>query len=425
MGIKIADTSGQDIVRERTPRARWWRIGWPLAVVALVIAVAVPLFSQWSQAETSVPRERLRLAIVTQGDLTRDVSIQGRVVAAVSPTLYSPAQGTITYHVDAGDQVEQGQLLVSVESPELESQLEQENASLESAVVALERQQIQVRKDELEARKAVDMARVTLTAAEREKRRADLAWENNAISQIDYEKAQDDLENARLVYNHAVADADLNSDALAFELQTRQLEVSRQQSLVTDLQRQVLALNIISPVSGIVGNRELDQKNQVAKNQSVLSVVDLTAFEVEMAIPESYADSLAIGMDAEITYNGVVHPANLVAISPEIRDNQVVGNVRFADTMPSSLRQNQRLTTRILLDHKPNVLTLRRGQFLESGGGRIAYVVRDGVAERTTIEIGATSMSAVEIVSGLAVGDEVIVSSIEPFGEASTVRLTD
>lgn len=422
--IKIADTSGQDVVREVQKSRRWglWLSG---AVAVVLLILAFPIVSDWSQAQASVPLDRIRIATVTQGDLTRDVSIQGRVIAAVSPTLYSPAEGTVTYHVDAGDQVELGQLLVTIDSPELKSRYEQEQASLDSAQVALQRQEIQTRKAELEAQRDIDMARVTFTAAEREKRRADEAWAARAISQIDYEKAQDDLENARLVYEHSVADAKLEAETQVFELQTRQLEVNRQTALAEDLARQVTALNILSPVNGLVGNRELDQKNQVGRNQPVLNVVDLTAFEVEIAIPESYADSLAIGMAAEVSYNGTLYHAQLVSISPEIRDNQVIGNVRFMDQMPPSLRQNQRLTTRIILDEKPNVLQVSRGQFLETGGGRIAYVVRDGLAFRTPIETGVTSLSSVEVIGGLNAGDQIIISSIEPFGDADTVRITD
>ncbi|PTB82956.1 efflux transporter periplasmic adaptor subunit, partial [Pseudidiomarina aestuarii] len=313
--IKIADTSGQDVVRE-VPKSRRWGLWLSGAVAVVLLILAFPIVSDWSQAQASVPLDRIRIATVTQGDLTRDVSIQGRVIAAVSPTLYSPAEGTVTYHVDAGDQVELGQLLVTIDSPELKSRYEQEQASLDSAQVALQRQEIQTRKAELEAQRDIDMARVTFTAAEREKRRADEAWAARAISQIDYEKAQDDLENARLVYEHSVADAKLEAETQVFELQTRQLEVNRQTALAEDLARQVTALNILSPVNGLVGNRELDQKNQVGRNQPVLNVVDLTAFEVEIAIPESYADSLAIGMAAEVSYNGTLYHAQLVSISP-------------------------------------------------------------------------------------------------------------
>lgn len=360
--IKLADTSGQDVVRT-TRNKRPWKLIISLSIVLVVAVAALPALSKWSQTEHAVPRERIRIATVTRADLTRDVSIEGRVIAAVAPTLYSPAEGTVTYHVDAGDTVAKGQLLASIESPELESRLAQEQASLDAATVDLERQRIETRSAKLQTQRDIDMARVTFNAAEREKRRADEAWKTKAISEIDFEKAQDDLENAKLVYDHAVASAQLAADAQVFELQTSELQVVRQQALVDDLQRQVASLAIHSPVKGLVGNREVDQKNQVARNQAVLGVVDLTAFEVEIAIPESYADDLAIGMAAEVNYAGTVYAAQLVAISPEIRDNQVIGNVRFVDTMPDALRQNQRLTTRIILAQKADVLQVSRGQF--------------------------------------------------------------
>jgi HlyD family secretion protein len=72
--------------------------------------------------------------------------------------------------------------------------------------------------------------------------------------------------------------------------------------------------------------------------------------------------------------------------------------VRFGEHKPAGLRQNQRLTTRILIDEHPNVLMVERGPFVDSGAGRVAYIVRNGVAERTAIQVGATSFNAVELV---------------------------
>jgi HlyD family secretion protein len=69
---------------------------------------------------------------------------------------------------------------------------------------------------------------------------------------------------------------------------------------------------------------------------------------------------------------------------------------------------------------------VQRGQFLDSGGGRIAYVVGvDGMAVRREIETGARSLAAVEIVSGLEAGDRIVISNIDPFRSAETVLLTD
>jgi len=387
---------------------------------------AVPVLQRWSNTSISVPQARLRIATVIRADLVRDVSVQGRVVASVSPTLYASAAGSITLNVEAGSSVQQGDILAVIDSPELANRLKQAEASFEQQSMELERQRIESRQLALDKRKSADLADVALVAAKREKRRADEANVRSVISVIDFEKAQDDLRNAELAYKHAIADADLFEERLRFEIKASEFARERQQLLVEDLRRQVHDLSIRSPVSGIVGDLLVDQRAAVTRNVAVMAVVDLSRFEIDAQIPESYADDLAIGMQAEILISGRSYAGQLVAVSPEIVANQVRGRIRFSDAMPSNIRQNQRLTTRILLEERPVVLTLQRGQFLESGGGRIAYVVGDdGVAVRRSIEIGGRSLSAVEIASGLSEGDSVIISSVDQFRGADRVLITD
>lgn len=426
MPTRIADTSGQDVVvQQRSSARKWMLLGVPLLGLAVLVLLAWPALSRWSQAEYSTSAERLRLATVERGEFIRDVSVQGRVVASIAPTLYAPATGTITFDVQSGALVESGQPLGTIDSPELDNRLQQEASSLERLKVDNERQMIEARQQRLENRKTIDLAMVALEAAQREQRRSEEAYARNAVSAIDHEKAQDDLRNAELAHQHAVADAELDNERLDFEVRTRQFEVERQQLLVADLQRQVDELIIRSPVDGIVGNLLVEQKTAVTQNQPVLSVVDLSAFEIEIQIPESYADDLALGMDAQVQFSQQVFPATLVSVSPEIIANQVTGRVRFTGDMPGGLRQNQRLTTRVLLDRKPDTLKVRRGQFLDSGSGRIAYVLGDGVAQRRSITTGGRSLSEVEVLDGLEEGDTIIISSTESFGGAETVLITD
>jgi HlyD family secretion protein len=259
----------------------------------------------------------------------RDVSIQGRVVAAVSPTLYATETGTITLHAEAGEQVVAGQVLATVDSPDLASALQQAESALEQRKMELERQRIESKQQALEKRKEADLADVALVAASREKRRADDAHERGVIPVIDYEKAQDELRNAELAYEHAVADASLFEERLAFELRASEFDVDRQEMVVRDLRRQVGELSIKSPVDGIVGDLLVDQKAAVAVDMPVMAVVDLSRFEIDAQVPESYADDLVAGMQAEILVAGRAFPARLVAVSPEIVGNQVASRIRF------------------------------------------------------------------------------------------------
>ena len=394
-------------------------------MIAGIVFVA-PSVKRWANASVSVPFERVRTATVTRGDLVRDVSVQGRVVAAVRPTLYATAPGTISLHAEAGERVIAGQVLATVDSPELTNQLQQAEASLAQRKLDLERQRIESRQLALEKRKAADLAEVSLIAARREKRRADVAKERGVIPDIDFEKAQDDLRNAELAYEHAKADADLYDERLSFELRASEFEVDQQKLVVEELQRRVDGLSINSPVDGIVGDLLVDQKAAVTRDTPIMAVVDLSRFEIDVLVPEGYADDLSIGMSADIQSGGQRFEGELVAVSPEVVNNQVAARVRFVGDGPLGLRQNQRLTTRILLAEYADVVMVQRGQFLDTGGGRMAYVVsEDRVAQRRQIRTGAYSLGAVEILAGLEPGETIVISNLDPFRGADTVLLTD
>ena len=424
--MKITDTSAQDVQLAPSHPHKTKLIVFSVLTVLLLLGwTTMPSIQRWVQAEESVSADRLRLAQVTRGDFVRDMTVQGRVVAAVSPTLYASQTGTITFMVESGDSVIAGQELANIDSPEMQNRLLQEQSRLSSLQIDHDRQRITNQQQKLENRKALDSASISLKAAQRELDRAQRALEQGAVTQVDYDKAQDNLETAQVMHKHAEMDTELDNERLQFELQTRELAVEQQELLVDDLARQVAELAITSPVNGIVGNLLVDQKTNVARNQAVASVVDLSAFEIEVLIPESYVDDLALGMMAEVRAGVHYHMATLVAVSPEIIDNQVTGRLRFSDSVPESLRQNQRLTTRILLEEKRDVIMVQRGQFLDSGNGRVAYMVRNGIAYRTSIQIGATSLGSVEILDGLAPGDTIIVSSTDTFNSAETVLINN
>ncbi len=78
-----------------------------------------------------------------------------------------------------------------------------------------------------------------------------------------------------------------------------------------------------------------------------------------------------------------------------------------------------------MLESRPGVLKVRRGPFLENGGGHEAYVVDAGMAVRRNIRAGAASVDEVEILSGLEVGDQIIISDTARFEGADGVYLRD
>ena len=134
----IRGTDAQDLtVAAKPDRTRQKMIGIAAGCLVLVLVFGL-LIRGWSSTEHTVSRERLRIATVTEGPFVRDVSAQGTVVAAVSPTLFAVAPGNISYAVRAGDTVKAGQVLGTLASPALDSEYQRERATLDSLDTALQ-----------------------------------------------------------------------------------------------------------------------------------------------------------------------------------------------------------------------------------------------------------------------------------------------
>ncbi|MCL1078121.1 HlyD family efflux transporter periplasmic adaptor subunit [Parashewanella spongiae] len=418
----IQDTSGQDSQVKPSTRQKFKR---PLIAVAIAMGVITIAWASFSSetADKSVNKADLRLATLTRGTLTRDIASTGKIVAANAPVLYSTEAGIVTLKRNPGDRVKKDQVLAIITSPTLTNRLQQQRSIYAGLQSELERTRLNARRDQLTANRSLDIAQVELDAAERENRRGELLIKDNLISQIDYEKNKDDLNRAQLQHAHAQKEVALMKDTLAFEVKNKTLEVERQGLEVAELERQVEELAIKAPVDGIIGNWLTEQKARIAASQPILTVVDLTAFEAELSVPESYADELGIDMDVELNFGGKLVMGTLSSISPEVRNREVTTRVRFEQNPQLALRQNQRLSARVLLENKPNVLMVKRGAFINSSGGRFTFQVAHGMASKTNIKLGARSMSHVEVVSGGKEGDVWIVSDLERFKKSERIRI--
>jgi HlyD family secretion protein len=395
---------------------------------AVVILLSAWLVHRWMDSAAVVPRERVRLATVTEGRFVRDVSAQGTIVAAVSPTLYAPSAGTVTLIAKPGATVTKGELLATIESPELRNEYQRERATLDSLNTDLERQRIEVRRKVLANQQASDLANVEIKAAQREFQRAQSSWDLRVISERDFERARDDLSAAELNYRHAVDNAGLDEEGLGFEVKTRRLERDRQNFVVENLSRRVAELDVKAPVAGVVGNVAVRQKAAVAANAPIVTVVDLSAFEVEFQMPESYAGLVGVDMPAEINLGSVTVPGAVVAVSPEVNQGLVTGRVRFTQGNPTGLRQSQRVAVRVVMDQREKVTKVERGFFADTvagNGSTFAYVVNGDRAQRRAIRLGAIGIGEVEVLSGLKPGEQIIISGLDDVNKAPIVRLTN
>jgi HlyD family secretion protein len=419
----IRDTSQQDAVLAAPPAHAFKRRALMIGAAAALVAVSALLFSAWNNSEHAVSASRIRIAEVGRGTLVRDAAVNGRVVAAVSPTLYSTAPATVNLKVAAGDTVKKGDILALLESPDLTDALKREVSTYEQIKAEVARQQILSRKQKLLAQREADTAEIDRLSAQRTLERYDSVGTVGIIAKIDYQKAKDAVHSAGIRASHAKQAAVLEGDDVELAIKTKTNELERQRLSMANAQRRVDELTVRAPVDGFIGTLNVQNRMVVAANAPLMTLVDLSRLEVELEVPETYAGDMGLGMSAEITLPTGRATGKLSALSPEVVKNQVLARVRFDGAQPKGLRQSQRVSARLLIEEKPDVLMVQRGPFVENEGGRHAYVMQDGVAVRTPIQVGATSISAVEIVSGLKVGDKVVISGTDAFNNAARVSV--
>jgi HlyD family secretion protein len=300
-------------------------------------------------------------------------------------------------------------VLGTLASPSLESEYQRERATLDSLDTALRRQAIEIRRQKLATKEAADLANVQIRAAERELQRAQWGFEQGALPERDLKAAEDARESAKLAYDHAIETSGLEQESLDLDLRARSLERERQGFVVANLKRRVGELTVRSPVDGMVANLAAAEKVSVAENAPLLTVVDLSAFEVEFQVADVYARDIKSGMEAEISLDGREYKGLVTGISPEVRSGQVTGRVKFAGEQPPGLRQSQRGSIRIVIEQRAKAVKFQRSSDIVPGT-RAVYVVDGDQAVLTPVELGAASVGEIEVLKGLKPGDQVVIS---------------
>jgi len=101
--VSMRGTQAQDrvVAEPKSHKTLIKRYGLPAGIAFVVLLLAIWSAHAWLSSDKVIPRDRVRTAVVERGPFVRDVAATGLVVAAVSPTLFAEAPGTVIYKVRA------------------------------------------------------------------------------------------------------------------------------------------------------------------------------------------------------------------------------------------------------------------------------------------------------------------------------------
>jgi HlyD family secretion protein len=384
----------------------------------------LPTLSQWYSSIPSIDSKSINIETVIRGDLIRDVVVSGKAVAANAPQLYSTEIGKITLLAKPGEAVALNQIVARLMSPELDALIKQQQSTLEQLSINANRGVLADKEAQLDLESNMNAAQSKLNVAKREFQRAEISYGKQIISEVDWLKSQDAVTDATRLFEHAKKRVVFAKERLQFEKQHREFLVQKEKLILDELSRRHDELAIKAPVSGVVGNWLVAQRNTIAANTAIMTIVDLSEYEAELSVPEFYADDLGIGLEVAMKISGVSVRGEIIAISPEVKANQVTVRAKIKNSSTVQLRQNQRINARIEFEKKEDVLMVKRGAFIGSLGGKFIFkIAEDNYANKIAITTGASSVEYIEITSGLGAGQQVITSDYADFNKAEQIYL--
>jgi HlyD family secretion protein len=415
----IENSSGQDIVVETKPL--WLKILVPSILSALVIALLIMFSGDNTQA--TVKQQLLTLAVVKSGALSKSLSISGQIKSLNSPSLYAPEQGQIKWHVLAGQQVEKGQLISTLTSHALDSELELQQAQLNNQNSELQTMRLELFKLKTNNEYQLSHIKLSTQFAARELERAALSKNKAVLSDIDYFVVKDryDLEKNKYHYLDIISKQDVQF--LEQQIQTKKMAIVSQDVVIKELQRRLNSLAIHSPTTGVIGTLSLKNGDWVGLNQQLVTIVDATHLVVDALVPEAFIVFLATGMSAKIDFGTGHSKGKILSISSEVTKGKVAIRTSIESDNTVTLKNNKSITLEIDAILKNNTLLIPRGPFYEQLKRHEVFIKKGNVLFKQVVQYGLVTQSQIEILSGLSKGSEIVISDVTNFAEHALVQV--
>jgi HlyD family secretion protein len=411
---------------DRAIQKRWWQQRrWQLLGAALVaiLLIALLVTSLGGPRALAVSGERLSIAAVSRGTFNDFVPLRARVVPRETVYLDAIEGGRVEkVFVEPGDVVTAGQDLVRLSNTELELVVLDREARLIESITQLQARQTQLEQDRLNNEKALATIEFNIARLQRAARRRESL---SSVAQETRDNLAEELE-----YNQRLQPLQAESNARQETLRVQQLpQIAAQlQKLHEDVEitrSKLASLMVRAPVGGRMTAIDLKIGENRNRGERLGELTPELGFKLTAAVDEYYLGRLREGMSASVEVDRREWPMRVARIHPQVRDGAFNVDLDFAGEIPQRLVPGQAVQGKFALGTASEAVILPTGPFLQQSGGDWVFVLdADGdSATRRRIELGRRNVEQLEVVSGLAPGERVVISDYTGYERIQTLRI--
>ncbi len=412
-----------DIPRERRPdRRRIIYISVGLAAVVLVTAG----LSRLKPAAPSVEGGTLWTDTVRLGPMVREVRGPGSLVPEQIRWVSAVTPGRVEKKlVLPGARVSAGTVLLELSNPDVEIQRLQAERQLTDAQAQLVSLKTTLETQRLNQAGVVASVRSEYREALRKSAADSALAAQNLISTSEYARSRDKAEE--LTERLAVEQQRLQifTENIPTQLSVQELQVQRLKAVADFQHSMVSAMVVRAGADGVLQELPLEVGQWAISGVTLAKVVQPERLKAVLRIPETQARDLALGQTAAIdTRNGIVK-GRVVRIDPASQNATVSVDVTLEGELPRGARPDLSVDGTIELERLDRVLHVGRPAYGQPNSTVGIFRVIPGTdeAERVRVELGRTSVNAIEVLRGLEAGDVVILSDMSRWDAVDRVRM--
>jgi HlyD family secretion protein len=397
-------------------------IGGGLIIVALV---SVGL-SRLKPAAPTVEGGTVWEDTVKRGPMLRQVRGLGTLVPEDIRWIPATTQGRVEKIIlRPGTQVTPDDVILELSNPQLEQELQDAQLKLQSAEASLANLRVQVNNDLLNQRATAATVEADFNRAKMQAEMYEALAKDKLIPEI--QRRQSEIDAAQLGVRNEIAKEQLasRSDSARAQLAVQQSSVDQAKAILQLRQRQRDELKVRASISGVLQVVPVEVGAQVGPGTNLARVANPARLKAEVKIAETQARDIQVGQRAEIDTRVGFVPGRVTRIDPSVQNGTRTVDVSLDGDLPRGAVPDLSVDGNIELERLNDVLYVGRPAFgQEQSTITLFKVDSDGTgANRVQVKLGRNSVNAIEIVSGLNVGDKVILSDMSAWDAFDRVRL--
>jgi HlyD family secretion protein len=397
---------------------------------AVIVAGVITLgLSRLQPAAPSVDKSTVWPGTVERGSMVIDVRGLGTLVPETVHVISAPVDGVVTQrYFLPGTPVKADTVIMDMSNPQLEQEALDADYQLKGAQAAYEQTKALLENQLMDKRTAAAAIRSQYETERMVKETKEQLYKDGLAPELDVKTAE--VQTTQLEKQDQLAEKEVETfqNSMESQLAVQEATIEQKKALYGLYSSQVNQLHIRPGVDGMFQELDVDVGTRVTQGTKLGVVTQPSHLKAQLKIAETQANQLLIGQKAEIdTHNGII-PGHVIRIDPSVVDGTRTVDVKLDGPLPDGAVPDLSVEGTIIIDKLENVLYVGRPVHGEDnstiGLFKVAGPWSDAtMAEQVHVELGKTSVSYVQILKGLNVGDTVILSDMSAYDNYPRIEL--